>query len=151
MYLLLHNKKIAPFIRSTVDKESIHFVKTGKDLNGNISFEGNLDIMGHIHKGVLGIHIQNTQNIKINNTHIKNICNEACKINPNLLKYIQQYYPECPINFSNEIRTCSIPLSKLSLSIFTDDSESLIEFKILFHLLDLGCDGLIDCNKGNTI
>ena len=40
---------------------------------------------------------------------------------------------------------------RFSLSILIDGSDSQMELIILFHLLDLGCEGSIDCSKGKTI
>ena len=40
---------------------------------------------------------------------------------------------------------------RFSLSILIDGSDSPMELIILFHLLDLGYEGSIDCNIDSTI
>jgi hypothetical protein len=102
MSLLGRNPKIAPFIRTHVDDTVIHFLATGKNPNSIMGFDGAMDMMGHVQKGVMGLRVGSTCHVDLSGVIITNIRNLGKQLNPCAIDCLKKKYNVSQLDMTSD-------------------------------------------------
>ena len=80
MNILGRNPTVNAFIRTTVNDDIVSFVKEKNNCSQRVGFDGAMDMMGHINKGVMALRLGSNCVVDISQCHINEIRNEGKKL-----------------------------------------------------------------------
>jgi hypothetical protein len=102
MNILGKNPTLNEFIKTNINDDIVAFIKEKKNIFGRVGFNGSMDMMGHINKGVIALRLGSNCVVDISQCYINNIENEGKKLDINKANGLLAKYNVKQIDFSND-------------------------------------------------
>ena len=102
MNLLGKNTTLNEFIKTTVNDDIQLFVKEKSNCSGRVGFDGTMDMMGHINKGVMALRLGSNCVVDISQCHINDIRNEGKKLDMTAAHCLLVKYNVKQIDFTDD-------------------------------------------------
>ena len=102
MNILGRNPTVNAFIRTTVNDDIVSFVKEKNNCSQRVGFDGAMDMMGHINKGVMALRLGSNCVVDISQCHINEIRNEGKKLDMAAAHCLLAKYSVKQIDFTSD-------------------------------------------------
>ena len=102
MNILGKNPTLNGFIKTTVNDDIQAFVMEKTNCSGRVGFDGAMDMMGHINKGVMALRLGSNCVVDISQCHINDIRNEGTKLDMCAANCLLAQYNVKQIDFTDD-------------------------------------------------
>ena len=102
MNILGKNPTLNGFIKTTVNDDIQAFVMEKTNCSGRVGFDGAMDMMGHLNKGVMALRLGSNCVVDISQCHINDIRNEGTKLDMCAANCLLAQYNVKQIDFTDD-------------------------------------------------